>query len=75
MRWGDWLRDRGLSALEASLGFVLRDTRIDRTVVGVETSAQLREIVASASALEQDVPRDLVCDELDLIDPSRWRTA
>jgi hypothetical protein len=52
---------------------VLRNPSISRVVVGVETAAQLREIVASAQALSCDAPASLACNDLDLIDPSRWK--
>ena len=72
--WEKWIREQGLTAVRASLGFVLRTAGIDRVIVGVETAAQLQEIVESARALETDVPSEFACDDVDLIDPSRWKT-
>jgi aryl-alcohol dehydrogenase-like predicted oxidoreductase len=73
--WAQWRREQGLSAVRASLGFVLRTAGIDRVIVGVETAAQLQEIVDNAWALENDVPAGLACDDCDLIDPSLWKNA
>jgi aryl-alcohol dehydrogenase-like predicted oxidoreductase len=74
-QWSEWLDERRLMPLAAALGFVLRNPSIARVVVGVETAAQLREIVASAQALPCDAPASLACTDLDLIDPSRWKRA
>jgi aryl-alcohol dehydrogenase-like predicted oxidoreductase len=73
--WEQWTREQGLTAVRAALGFVLRTCAIDRVIVGVETAAQLQEIVNNARALETDVPPEFACDDVDLIDPSRWKTA
>jgi len=73
--WNQWLAERKLMPLPAALGFVLRNPSITRVVVGVETAAQLREIAASAQALPCEAPASLACNDLDLIDPSRWKRA
>jgi aryl-alcohol dehydrogenase-like predicted oxidoreductase len=72
--WHGWIREQTLTPLQAALGFVLRNTQIDRAVVGVETAAQLRGILAAAKPLQLDVPAELASQDLDLIDASRWKT-
>lgn len=74
-RWHAWLSELRLSPLAAALGFVLRHPAVTRVVVGVETAAQLRDLVAAAKPLKVDAPAELSCTDLDLIDPSRWQRA
>jgi aryl-alcohol dehydrogenase-like predicted oxidoreductase len=74
-RWNSWLAEQRLTALSAALGFVLRNPDIDRVVVGVETAAQLRGIVAETDVAPVEVPAELASVDLDLIDPSRWKRA
>lgn len=67
----------GLSPLQGALAFACGVAGIHRVVVGVDGVDQLRQILASASG---PVPSPgswdgLACDDMDLIDPSRWRRA
>lgn len=72
-RWHAWLQEHETTPLHAALGFVLRTPGVDRAVVGVEAASQLREILAHLQPLEMDVPLDLASNDLELIDPTRWK--
>jgi aryl-alcohol dehydrogenase-like predicted oxidoreductase len=73
-RWQAWLGDNGMSALEACLHFALAHRELDRVVVGVDTLAQLREVLESVDGDFPLAPPSLACDDVDLIEPSRWRS-
>jgi aryl-alcohol dehydrogenase-like predicted oxidoreductase len=70
--WRRWLTEQGVSALEACLAFVLSHTEIDRVIVGVDSLAQLRQILAHAGSAAPMAPIALSCADLELIDPSIW---
>lgn len=70
--WHRWLGENNLSALKASLGFALSAPQITRVVVGVDSLAQLEEILASATAVPPVPPISLACEDSSLINPSRW---
>lgn len=72
-RWHDTCRAAGETPLAAALGFVCREPRIEKAVIGVDSAAQLREIAAAAGTAGEGVPADLVSNDLSLIDPSRWK--
>jgi len=72
--WNDWLSYRRLTPLQACLGFVLSEQSIDRVVVGVDSLEQLEDIFNAAGASVPAPPMELVSNDLDLIDPSRWKT-
>lgn len=72
-RWDSWLASSGYSALEASLGFALGTAGIDRVVVGVDSAAQLAEIIHASGISIADIPAQLATNDLDLISPNRWR--
>ena len=72
-RWDNWLSYSDLTALRASLGFVLSQPGVDRVVVGVDNVAQLEEIFAALETAVPAPPMELMTDDLDLIDPSRWK--
>jgi aryl-alcohol dehydrogenase-like predicted oxidoreductase len=72
-RWDNWLSYSNLTALRASLGFALSAPGVDRVVVGVDNLAQLEEIFAAVGQAVPAPPMELMTDDLDLIDPSRWK--
>lgn len=71
--WQDWLSQCHFSPLAASLGFVASDLRVDRIIVGVDSLAQLNQIIRAADGLvARDSPPELANSDPDLINPSRW---
>jgi aryl-alcohol dehydrogenase-like predicted oxidoreductase len=70
--WDDWLQTSSLSPLEACLRYVLSFSEVGRVVVGVDNSAQMQEIIEAASGASVKPPTSLACNDLDLINPSRW---
>lgn len=71
--WDEWLAAQKLTPLQACLAFALAQQDIDGVVVGVDSSRQLRELLAVDTATSSMTPPDaLVCDDPDLINPSRW---
>lgn len=73
-RFHDWCRVRGLSALEAALAFAKGLPGVRVCVVGVDSQAHLEAIAAAWS--NAPVLRDVAVqsDDLDVIDPRRWRS-
>jgi aryl-alcohol dehydrogenase-like predicted oxidoreductase len=71
-RWDEWLADASVTPLRACLSFVLSRSQIDRIVVGVDTPGHLREIVDHATSCERMPPDDVVCMDVNLINPARW---
>jgi aryl-alcohol dehydrogenase-like predicted oxidoreductase len=69
--WHEWLIEKGLSPLQASLGFVLAHADIDRVIVGVDSLPQLQELL-SIVKVTPPPPVELNCEDTDLINPSRW---
>jgi aryl-alcohol dehydrogenase-like predicted oxidoreductase len=70
-RWDRWLAQTGLDPTAACLQFVYEHSGIDRVVTGVDSAAQLAQLLASR-AHDHAVPAELATQDLDLIDPSRW---
>lgn len=72
--WHAWLREQSATALPVCLGFVLSHAQIRRLVVGVDNLSQLQQILSAAQHPSPLPPPSLSCEDLDLIDPSRWAT-
>jgi aryl-alcohol dehydrogenase-like predicted oxidoreductase len=68
----NWCDTQAVAPLDLCLAFVLAYREIDRIIVGVDSLVQLREIL-SAELLPAafDFP-EIECEDLNLIEPSRW---
>ena len=69
-----WQQEQYLTALQACLLCPLQTEGVDRYLVGVDTKKQLEEIVLAGETLPQvSIPDYLICEDLDLLEPSRWQ--
>lgn len=70
--WHEWLEETGLTPLQACLRYVLSVPEIEKVVVGVDSAEQLSEIIMAAQG---DIPKplsELVCSDINLLNPSLW---
>ena len=67
-------RAQGLSALAGCLAFVLRQPEVDAAIVGVNSVAELDEIVAAVTEAEPSAVDAGALAQIDAayLDPSRW---
>jgi aryl-alcohol dehydrogenase-like predicted oxidoreductase len=72
-RLEEWCKTEDLSLLEACLGTAWLNQNIHRIVVGVDSLAQLQEIVAMITDKLLPPPDDLSCEDTHLINPSQWK--
>ena len=73
-RWYAWLQENHVTTVEACLAFVASHTLIDRVVVGVDSLAQLRELLRAAGKQPPQQLPDLRCEDENLINPSNWNS-
>jgi hypothetical protein len=64
--------ERGITNLEAALGFVKAETSIDKIIVGVEGIRQFEEIL---KAYQNSTPELFYgpCEEKGLVNPLMWK--
>jgi aryl-alcohol dehydrogenase-like predicted oxidoreductase len=72
-RWLDWCVEHEITPPQAALGFILSLPGVERLVVGVDSGAQLDEILAATNAEVAVPPDDLYSGDRALIEPSRWK--
>jgi len=70
--WEKWLSVYQLTPLQACLRFVLSLEGIDRIVIGVDSLIQLKEILAAVGKEVPLLPQELICNDINLINPSHW---
>lgn len=71
--WHQWLAQHNISALQACLSFVLSYPEINQVVIGADSVLHLKQIIAATSGkIDLELP-NLTCEDLNLIDPSRWK--
>jgi len=71
-QWHNWLNEQRLTPLQACLGFALSQPYIDRVVVGIDGLAQLKEILSVEKIKSVTVPKSLVTEDAQLLNPSNW---
>ncbi len=70
--WDGWLEQNGLTPLQACLRYVTNLEQIDRVVVGVDTDAQLQQIVQAADGKLPAMPEFPDLQDIRLINPASW---
>ena len=75
--WQAWLDQTGLRAPDACLRYALSQPTLDRCVVGVDSAAQLQDLLTTGAAPLPSLPdwpasTETGTQDLDMITPSRW---
>lgn len=75
--WDDWLARHDLSPLQACLQQALAAPGVARIVVGVDSAAQLAQIVSAASQARHApvLPAGMFTEDPALLNPAMWSTA
>jgi aryl-alcohol dehydrogenase-like predicted oxidoreductase len=75
-RWREACHKGGVTPAAAALAYAGAHPAVERVIVGVQTEAQLTELIDSADAEAPDLdwPR-LACPDQSLVDPRFWPTA
>jgi aryl-alcohol dehydrogenase-like predicted oxidoreductase len=68
----NWMTQEGISAVQACVGFVFANKEIDRVIVGVTSENELAEVIRATKDRFVEPPPELVCNDADLINPSKW---
>ena len=73
--WRDHLGSRGLTAVEGVMSFVNmhKGNTASRFIIGAETPEQFEMMIAAAETPAPAHAENLRCDDLGLIDPTRWK--
>jgi len=69
-----WLKENNTTALQACLSLPLNDDRINRIVIGVDNTQQLKSILVESDINAPVPPLSLCLDDVDLINPSHWNS-
>jgi aryl-alcohol dehydrogenase-like predicted oxidoreductase len=72
-RWLAWCEQQSLSPQHSALGFVDAQSDVERYVIGVDSLAQLEELLAIKPVPAQLPPDDLYSGDRTLLEPSRWK--
>ena len=70
--WDGWLEQEGITPVHACLRYVTNLSQIDRVVVGVDTVAQLNQIVKATEGKLSSLPGFHTLHDARLINPASW---
>lgn len=71
--WIAWCEAQSISPLKAAINFVYNHPGIEKVVIGVDSAKQFEDILVQLSADCPKPPAHLMSDDIDLINPSRWK--
>ena len=75
-RWETLVDAHGGNALAVCLGFVRAQSGIARIVLGVDNLVHLEQLLATwQEAVSVHGTAELACDDLELVEPFRWKVA
>ena len=69
-----WIKENNTTALQACLSLPLNDDRINKIVIGVDNTQQLKSILVGGDINTPVAPLSLCLDDVDLINPSHWNS-
>ena len=72
--WHAWLQATGQTPLQACLQHVLAAPGIAKVVLGVDSAAQLEQILFATEGSATPLPASLVTSDPQLLNPSLWNT-
>lgn len=70
--WHRWQLTSGVSAVSGALAYLMNLDGVVRIVVGVDSAAQLQDILVQSRSMGPVPPPMLAITDPDLIDPSQW---
>lgn len=71
--WHERVAMSGRSANELAYSFAANLAEVDRIIVGFDNAAQLESLLGSDTRPIPFKTDDLACDDLDFVNPARWR--
>ena len=71
--WQNWLHESDLTPVQACIGFAIAQAGVDRVIVGIDSLAQLEDILENTDTPIDDIPPGIGSDDIDLVNPSRWK--
>ena len=69
--WYEWLIDENISPLDACLSFVDSFNEINKVIIGINSSQQLKQILRCISKKDLKFP-EMYSNDKKLINPSNW---
>ena len=70
--WDEWLYDNKLSALQATLIYMISLPEISRVLVGVDNKDQLQNIIKALKGNIPTIPKELSINDPHLLNPGNW---
>jgi aryl-alcohol dehydrogenase-like predicted oxidoreductase len=70
--WQNWLIQSEMNPLQACLRHALSFPEITKVIVGLDSLGHLQEILGAIPGPMPQIPTELHCNDVDLLNPSRW---
>lgn len=71
--WDDYLRDSGMTAVQACLRHLFNTPNVDKVIVGITSVEELQEVLNALDGQLPPLPNKLLLDDVRLLNPSNWQ--
>lgn len=72
-KWHLWLQKNSISPVDACLSYVASEPNVDKIIVGVDSKAQLQQIVSILKSPSPNFYPDIGINDNELLNPSSWK--
>jgi aryl-alcohol dehydrogenase-like predicted oxidoreductase len=71
--WDYWIKSNDINAVEVCVNHALSNDSVDKVLIGIDSRAQLEEILSAVGADIPSIPDDLKSEDVLLLNPSNWK--
>lgn len=71
-RFDSWCKKNNLTKLQCCINFILSQKNIDKIILGIRNSNELKEILKNLKNFSKNYPKNIYSNNLKIIDPRKW---
>ena len=71
-KFNSWCEKKNITKLQCCINFILSQKNIDRIILGVINSNELKEILKNLKNFSKNYPKNIYSNNLKIIDPRKW---
>ena len=71
-QWNSWLKENKITNLQACISSVLKNTYIDKAILGVNSIEHLKEIMEIECVDIKNFPKNLKTNSSKILNPTLW---
>jgi len=71
--YDDWHHEFEINQIDSAISFIKNEENLSKILIGLDTSNQLSEIIHSFKKKQSLFPENIFSNDIDLLEPFRWK--